>query len=98
MAVTLLAANLPAMAQRIDGLWDANVVVNAVAIPLRIEIATQGTDASRYLFKRDEKVNPSTRESFPDGNLLLEFASYYSGERLNPEPTLIAETEHKKDV
>ena len=76
VALTLLATNLPTMAQSIDGIWDASVVVNGIAVPFRIEISTKETDASSYFFNGDEKVNPSTRGSFRDGNLLLEFASY----------------------
>lgn len=76
LAVSLLATNLPAIGQSMGGLWDATVVVNDIAVPFRIEIATKGTDASSYFFNGDEKVNPSTGGSFRDGNLRLEFASY----------------------
>ena len=76
LAVTILAANLSAMAQRIDGLWDASIAVNGVEVPFRIEISTNGTDVGSYFFNGDERVNPSTGGSFRDGNLHLEFASY----------------------
>lgn len=76
LAVTWLVTNLPATSQNIDGLWDASVIVNGVAVPFRIEFTTKGTDASSHFFNGDEKVNPSTRGSFHDGNLLLEFPSY----------------------
>lgn len=76
LTLTVLSASLPAFAQRIDGLWDASVVVNGVAVPFRIEISTKGTDASSYFFNGGERVNPSTNGSFREGNLLLEFASY----------------------
>lgn len=76
LALTFLSASIPAFTQEIDGFWDANVVVNGVAVPFRIEISTGGTDASSYFFNGDEKVNPSTHGSFRDGNLFLEFASY----------------------
>jgi thiol-disulfide isomerase/thioredoxin len=78
LAVAMLLAGLAASAQQIDGVWDANVVVNGVAIPFRIQIATQGEKASSYFFNGDEKVNPSTQGLFQDGRLELEFASYGS--------------------
>jgi len=48
VAVTLLAASVPAAAQQIDGLWDASVVVNGVAVPFRIEISANEGKASSY--------------------------------------------------
>lgn len=76
LAMTLLAASLSALGQSVDGLWDASIAVNGVDVPFRIEISTKGTDAGSYFFNGNEKVNPSTRGSFRDGNLHLEFASY----------------------
>ena len=76
LGLTLLAASLSATAERVDGLWDASIEVNGVEVPFRLEISTGGTDASSYFFNGNEKVNPSTRGSFRDGNLHLEFASY----------------------
>lgn len=69
-------ASLPAIAQQIDGVWDASVVVNGIAVPFRIEISTKNGKAASYFFNGDEKVNPSTDGSFQDGQLALEFASY----------------------
>jgi thiol-disulfide isomerase/thioredoxin len=76
LAVALFVASLAATAQRIDGLWDASVVVNGVAVPFQIAISTQGEKASSYFFNGEEKANPSTEGSFQDGRLALEFASY----------------------
>ena len=76
----LLAAisltSLPAIAQQIDGVWEASVVVNGMPVPFRIEISTKNGKAGSYFFNGDEKVNPSTDGSFQDGQLALEFASY----------------------
>ena len=76
VAIAFLLIGLPAGAQQIDGVWDANVVVNGVAVPFRIEISTKNGKASSYFFGGDEKVNPSTQGSFQGGQLALEFASY----------------------
>ena len=62
--------------QSIDGLWDATVTVNNVPIPFRIELSTNGTEATNWFFNGDDKVNPSTQGSFRDGQLDLKFASY----------------------
>ena len=76
VALAFSLIGLPAVAQQIDGIWDANVVVNGVAVPFRIEISTKDRKASSYFFNGDEKVNPSTQGSFQGGQLALEFASY----------------------
>lgn len=76
LAIAFLLAGLPAVAQQIDGVWDASVVVNGFAVPFRIQISTKDGKASSYFFNGDEKVNPSTQGSFQSGQLALEFASY----------------------
>lgn len=74
--ITLLLVSLPAVAQTIDGLWDATVAVNGVSVPFRVEFSTKGSDASSYFFNGEERANPSTSGKFQDGNLILRFASY----------------------
>jgi thiol-disulfide isomerase/thioredoxin len=72
------AACLPTagQAQSIDGLWDATVTVNNVAIPFRIELSSKGTEVRSYFFNGEDRVNPSTEGSCRDGFLDLKFASY----------------------
>jgi thiol-disulfide isomerase/thioredoxin len=66
----------PGQAQSIDGLWDATVTVNNVAIPFRIELSSKGTEVRSYFFNGEERVNASTQGSYRDGFLDLKFASY----------------------
>jgi thiol-disulfide isomerase/thioredoxin len=66
----------PAIAQTVDGIWDATVTVHNVAIPFRIEFSSKGADVQSYFFNGDERVNPSSEGRFQDGVLVLKFASY----------------------
>ncbi len=65
-------APLAAAADRIDGLWDAIVVVNGTDIPFRFEIATKGTSAQGFFFEGDRKVG-STMGTFENGVVKLEY-------------------------
>jgi len=70
------ACAISTAAQTVDGLWDATVTANNVAIPFPIELSGSGSDVSSYFFDGDQKVNPSTEGSFRDGTLDLKFSSY----------------------
>lgn len=63
-------------AQSIDGLWDATVTVNNVAIPFRIELSSKDAEVTSYFFNGEERANASTQGSYRDGCLDLKFASY----------------------
>ena len=76
IGVSSIGLALPVSAQRVDGIWDATVTVNDVAIPFQLELSTNGQKASTYFFNGDEKVNPSTEGVFQNGHLNLKFASY----------------------
>ena len=74
----LLLALAPAvMAQSLNGLWDATVLVNGVAIPFRMELSSQGTSATGTFFNGDERLS-STNGRFENGRLTLDF-DYYTG-------------------
>ena len=75
-AAIVLCAGLPSFAQKVDGVWDATVTVNDVAVPFRIELSTNASKASSYFFNGDERVNPSSEGSIEAGHLSLKFASY----------------------
>ena len=68
--------SVPAHAQRIDGIWDAAVTVNGVAVQFRLELSTDGSKANASFFNGDDRVNPSTDGLFQNGRLNLKFASY----------------------
>ena len=70
-AFTLTALTLSAQA-RIDGLWDAIVVVNNVEVPFRFEIAHNGSQVQGYFFEGDKKIG-STSGSFENGTLKLDY-------------------------
>src|SRR6266487_569187 len=67
----VLAQPIPA-APRLDGLWDAIVVVNGVEIPFRFELATRGSRVEGFFFEGDRKIG-STAGSFENGVLKLEY-------------------------
>ena len=75
-AAALLMAHVlttrAAAAARIDGLWDAVVVVNGVEITFRFEIATNRSSAQGFFFEGDRKIG-STVGSFESGRLRLEY-------------------------
>ncbi|MGH9721967.1 MAG: TlpA disulfide reductase family protein [Bryobacteraceae bacterium] len=68
-----LAASLPAAS--LTGVWDATVVVNEVEIPFRLELSTDGANASGAFFNGDERVR-STGGRFEGGALTLHFDHY----------------------
>ncbi|HXD73308.1 MAG TPA: TlpA disulfide reductase family protein [Vicinamibacterales bacterium] len=68
----LLICAAPAMAQAIDGRWDAVVVANGVAVPFRFEIATNGPIATGSFFDGTRKV-PSTSGRYQNGRLTLDY-------------------------
>jgi len=57
---------------RIDGLWDATVVVNKVEVPFRFEIAHNGSQVQGFFFEGDQKIG-STSGSFANGALKLDY-------------------------
>jgi peroxiredoxin len=69
----LLAA--AAVAQTVDGVWDATVKVNDVEIPFRMEFAGTGDAVRGNFFNGDERV-PSSGGELRGGELRLNFASY----------------------
>jgi thiol-disulfide isomerase/thioredoxin len=62
-----------ALAQSLNGLWDAKVVVNGgVEIPFRMELSGSGGSAKGAFFNGDEKF-PSTSGTYDKGMLVLNF-------------------------
>jgi thiol-disulfide isomerase/thioredoxin len=70
-AITLLGSG-----QSLEGTWDANVTVNNVSVPFKIEIEGTGADVHSYFFNGDDRVNPSTSGRFQNDSLTLTFDSY----------------------
>jgi thiol-disulfide isomerase/thioredoxin len=67
--IALLSAAQPAQAQeKLDGRWDAVVVVGQAEIPFRFEIAHQGDQWTGYFFEGEKKIG-STSGSFTSGKL-----------------------------
>jgi thiol-disulfide isomerase/thioredoxin len=75
LPLAVLFALTPAMAQSLNGLWDATVKVNGIEIPFRMEFATDGTAAKGTFFNGDEKLT-STAGRFENGELSLKFDYY----------------------
>ena len=78
LPLALLFVVAPAMAQSLNGLWDATVTVNGIEIPFRMELANDGAHAKGTFFNGDEKL-ASTDGRFEKGELLLKFDYYAAG-------------------
>jgi thiol-disulfide isomerase/thioredoxin len=74
-AALLFAIAPAAMAQSLDGLWDATITFNGQDIPFRLQIAGEGSNLRGWLFNGAEKVVASGA-TFQDGSLVLNFDSY----------------------
>ena len=75
-AILLATAAAPAaLAQSLNGLWDATVQVNGLDIPFRMEFANQGSSASGTFFNGEERLS-STGGRFENGALTLAFDYY----------------------
>jgi thiol-disulfide isomerase/thioredoxin len=59
----------------LSGLWNASVHIGAIDVPFQFGIAVKGDAASGWFFNGDQKVL-SSRGSFKDGHLVLQFESY----------------------
>jgi thiol-disulfide isomerase/thioredoxin len=69
LLIALFSAAQPAQAQeKLDGRWDAVVVVGQAEIPFRFEIAHQGEQWTGYFFEGEKKIG-STSGSFTAGKL-----------------------------
>jgi thiol-disulfide isomerase/thioredoxin len=64
-----------AIGQPLAGLWDAQVRVNGLEIPFRMEFAGSGSTVSGSFFNGDQKVT-STGGQLDDGRLVLNFDYY----------------------
>jgi thiol-disulfide isomerase/thioredoxin len=66
-------ANLPVSAQtKLDGLWDAKVVVGPAEIPFRFEISGQGSNLRGFFFEGEKKIG-STSAKYADGKLQFDY-------------------------
>jgi len=57
VAALMLATTLSAVAESVEGLWDATVTVNGTPIPFRLEISGQGTNVRSCFFNGDESAS-----------------------------------------
>ncbi len=64
-----------AIGQPLSGLWDAEVRVNGLEVPFRMEFAGSGPAVSGSFFNGDQKVT-STGGRFDGGTLVLDFDYY----------------------
>ncbi len=72
-AIAIALSPSHALAQSLNGLWDATVVVNGgVEIPFRMELSGSGSSAKGAFFNGDEKF-ASTSGSYDKGALVLNF-------------------------
>lgn len=59
----------------LSGIWDAQVTVNQLEIPFRLELNQEGGSARGWFFNGDDKVT-STSGRFENGQLVLDFDHY----------------------
>jgi thiol-disulfide isomerase/thioredoxin len=72
LPVVLFAA-LPLAAQtKLDGLWDAVVVVGQAEIPFRFEISGQGSNLTGCFFEGEKRIG-STSGKYTEGKLQLDY-------------------------
>jgi thiol-disulfide isomerase/thioredoxin len=76
--VVFALAAAGAMAQSLNGLWDATVTVNGLVIPFRFEIAGDGGARVEGRFFNGEEKLASTAGRFENGALELSFDYYAS--------------------
>jgi thiol-disulfide isomerase/thioredoxin len=88
LAILFLALPLSAQS-KIDGTWDAAVVLGQAEIPFRFEIATQGFEPRGFFFEGKRKIG-STSGKYVDGKLQLEYeflnstlTATFDGEKLD---------------
>jgi thiol-disulfide isomerase/thioredoxin len=62
-------------AAAVDGRWDANITVNGVVIPFRLDISGDGATLKGTLYNGDDKEF-TTKASFQNGTLLLNQEHY----------------------
>jgi len=77
LTALFLAIAAAALAQTLNGLWDATVRVNNVDIPFRMELTNEGSSATGTFFNGEERLS-STAGRFEGGVLALDF-DYYAG-------------------
>jgi thiol-disulfide isomerase/thioredoxin len=79
LASVSLALAAAAMAQSpgpsIAGMWDATIQINGVETPFPLEITGSGRNVQAFFFNGENRY-PSTKGSFEDGKLALEWDYY----------------------
>jgi thiol-disulfide isomerase/thioredoxin len=77
LAIAFLLSGLASGAPRIDGLWDAQITVNDVAIPFRMQFSGSGHAFRAWFFNGDEKVVSTSGNATPT-TVLARFDQYNS--------------------
>jgi len=62
---------------KIDGLWDATVLVGQAEIPFRFEIVSTGNQVQGFFFEGDKKIG-STSGQFTNNRLVLQYEFLYT--------------------
>src|ERR1700685_4104681 len=75
LTCVVLGLSCSALAQPIQGLWNATITVNDQQIPFRIGFSGDGAYVKGWFFNGDEKVL-STSGTLEDGTLALRFDHY----------------------
>jgi peroxiredoxin len=78
LSVVCLVFAPAALAQSLDGLWDAAITANGQEIPFRMEFSGAGSSVKGSFFNGEEKVTSASGLFQQDGGLFLNFDSYDS--------------------
>jgi thiol-disulfide isomerase/thioredoxin len=75
VAVAAICFGAPALAESIEGRWDATLTVNGAVIPFRLDISGSGPTLKGTLYNGDDPEY-TTKASFNNGKLVLNMEHY----------------------
>jgi thiol-disulfide isomerase/thioredoxin len=75
VAVAVICFGTPALAESIEGRWDASLTVNGAVIPFRLDISGSGPTLKGTMYNGDDPEY-TTKASFNNGKLVLNMEHY----------------------
>jgi peroxiredoxin len=81
--VVSAAGAVRAGSSSLEGRWDANVTINGVVIPFRLDLSGQGANTTATLFNGDQQFT-STSTQVENGSVVLHFDHYLTKIAVTP--------------
>src|ERR1700733_5708193 len=75
LAIVMSLGSSAAMAESLEGRWDASVTIRGSVIPFRLDLAGEGASFTGTLFNGDIPVTP-TAAKLDNGTVTLNFEHY----------------------